>query len=279
MRPEGIKRRISYRLDAIATALGVTKRGYFVPYRYAGAIDRRVGSYPAIASLLERGSTETEAWISGIGQHIDAFKATDTEPSGARWRTRFFAPRDAATAYTMVRAARPKRILEIGSGTSTWFMAKALSDGELDCVMTCIDPAPRHPIADLKVRHVARTLRCDDEGLAAELEPGDILFIDSSHVMLPGMDVDIEFNIFFPRLASGVIVHVHDVFLPYDYPWRYRMYSEQNALIGWLYSGYFNVLYPGYYASRRHAAAWDRLAARFAPLADRAAGSIWLKRS
>ena len=94
------------------------------------------------------------------------------------------------------------------------------------------------------------------------------------------MDVDIQFNLMFPRLAPDVIVHVHDIFLPYDYPewWRNRMYSEQNALVGWLCSGYFEVVYPGQYASRNLSADWKPLVAAFPLFAEEAAGSIWLRR-
>ena len=98
--------------------------------------------------------------------------------------------------------------------------------------------------------------------------------------MLPGMDVDIEFNMMFPVLTPGVIVHVHDIFLPYDYPvrWGSRMYSEQNGLIGWLCAGYFDVLYPGHFASQQHDGAWRMLAQELEFLTNPSAGSMWLER-
>ena len=118
-----------------------------------------------------------------------------------------------------------------------------------------------------------------DAETAGSLEANDILFIDSSHIMLPGMDVDIQFNRMFPRLKKGVIVHVHDIFLPFDYPphWRVRNYSEQNALIGWILSGFFEVIWPGHYVFSRHHNEAQKVLAKISPL--QAAGSIWLRKT
>jgi hypothetical protein len=96
------------------------------------------------------------------------------------------------------------------------------------------------------------------------------------------MDVDIEFNRIFPALAPGVLVHVHDIFLPFDYPPAMQgwCYSEQNALIGWIVSGFFEVVFPAHYVRRVHAGhVEERLGRHFPPLARRGAGSIWLRRS
>jgi hypothetical protein len=125
-------------------------------------------------------------------------------------------------------------------------------------------------------------LREEDVSLCAELEKNDILFMDSSHVMLPGMDVDIQFNRFFPALRPGVVVHVHDIFPPYGYPahWSRRFYSEQNALIGWILSGCFDVVFPGHYATRTHGAELEeKLGGRPPSLAASQSGGIRLRRA
>ena len=118
-----------------------------------------------------------------------------------------------------------------------------------------------------------------DASEAAALEAGDVLFIDSSHIMLPGMDVDIQFNRLFPRLKPGVLVQVHDIFLPDDYPddWRARNYSEQNALIGWIVSGYFEIVWPGRYVLTRHPHELKAALGEF--LIRDAAGSLWLRKT
>ena len=192
-----------------------------------------------------------------------------------------FPPLDGAAAYTAVRMFEPRRIIEIGSGNSTHFLSRAARDCASTVDITCVDPAPRRAISDLDVELLERVLTIDDVELLAALQAHDIIFIDSSHIMLPGMDLDILFNRVFPRLKPGVIVHIHDVFLPDNYPsaWKCRWYSEQNALVGWIISGYFDVIYPGHYAVTRHGSTMDRLLGGFEPFQNRASGSIWLRRN
>jgi methyltransferase family protein len=106
----------------------------------------------------------------------------------------FFNGFDAAIYYSLIRHLKPKRIIEIGGGHSTQIASKALSangNGQL----TCIEPYA-----------------------FARLEANDILFIDSSHTVKFGSDVCFEFLEILPVLKPGVWVHVHDIFLPHDYP-------------------------------------------------------------
>src|SRR5678815_1421473 len=88
----------------------------------------------------------------------------------------------------MVRATRPKRIVEVGSGHSTRFLARAVRDGGLDTEVTAIDPAPRASLAGLAISFLSK--RVQDAGTEPfnRLESGDILFIDSSHQVRPGSD-------------------------------------------------------------------------------------------
>ena len=113
---------------------------------------------PAVASLFAARDSEIRRWLGGLAGYLDDLKASEAA-APERWRGTYFAPRDAAAAYAMVRMERPSRILEIGSGTSTWFMARAVADGGIDCEITCIDPAPRADIADLGVQHIPRALQ------------------------------------------------------------------------------------------------------------------------
>ena len=116
--------------------------------------------------------------------------------------------------------------------------------------------------------------------MASELSANDILFIDSSHILIPGTDVDIEFNRMFPRLKRGVIVHLHDIFLPDDYPmhWKERNYSEQNALTGWLLGGAFEVLWPANYVYTRYRKLVERAVGDLCDI-RRGGGSLWLRKT
>src|SRR5260370_8648558 len=97
-----------------------------------------------------------------------------------------------------------------------------------------IDPAPRADIAGLPgVRVVPSTVQATPAQLFDGLTAGDALFIDSSHILMPGSDVDLLLNRVMPRLPSGVLVHIHDIFLPFDYPpaWGCRAYNQQRAVL------------------------------------------------
>jgi hypothetical protein len=151
-------------------------------------------------------------------------------PPAPRWNQDWFPRLDAAAAYAMVRSLRPRRIVEVGSGHSTRFLARAVADGGLDTRITAIDPEPRASIEALPVEW----LRMPVQRAAAfpALGEGDILFIDSSHQLKPGSDVEFLMNAVLPLLPAGVRVHFHDIFLPDDYPptWEWRRYNEQAAV-------------------------------------------------
>lgn len=262
-------------------ALGLGSEGFFIPYPYADQIESPRTSYAAVEHIFSKQDAIFRSFIEEMAEHLETFKQFGSDPLDPTWGRSMFPALDGAIAYTMVRKLRPSQILEIGSGNSTHFLARALSDGKIDGQLTCIDPAPRRPIDRLGAHSVRRILAEEDANLCADFQPNDVLFIDSSHIMLPGLDVDIQFNRMFPLLAPGSVVHIHDIFLPYDYPSQMRswLYSEQNALIGWIVSGYFEVLFPAYYAARTYEALlYDRLGRHFRPFAAPGPGSIWLRR-
>ena len=168
--------------------------------------------------------------IESFAQDLQAIG--DAPPPAPRWNQDWFPRLDAAAAYTMVRSVRPRRIVEVGSGHSTRFMARAVVDGGLDTRITAIDPQPRASISGLKVDY--RKSRVQDAGMALfdTLASGDILFIDSSHQLKPGSDVEYLVEKVIPMLVPGVQVHFHDIFLPDAYPpeWTWRRYNEQDAV-------------------------------------------------
>jgi len=255
-------------------------RGFFTQYAYAGSVQPVATPYPEVEALLE--GSDYQSFLKAMGAFVTDYDGFGAAPTDPVWnRGSMFSPLDGAAAYTAARTFQPKRIIEIGSGDSTFYLARGAKDAAAGTSIRCIDPVPRRSISELGVTFDARVLSVDDVETCATLDANDILFIDSSHIMLPGMDVDIQFNRIFPRLKSGVIVHVHDIFLPDDYPpeWRGRNYSEQQALVGWLISGYFEVIYPGAYVATRHSDKVDQAFGNWPIVAqNKAAGSIWLRK-
>jgi predicted O-methyltransferase YrrM len=158
---------------------------------------------------------------------------------------------DAAAAYGIVRRDAPKRIIEVGSGHSTRFLARAVSDADLGTQITCIDPQPRRSLEGLGVRHDKRLLNQSHRPLFEALGKNDILFVDSSHIAMPGTDVDRLFLDILPRLAPGVLVHVHDVLLPDTYPeaWAWRGYNEQVLVGALLQGGAYELVFASHWVT------------------------------
>lgn len=271
-------RRLGQRWRELATALRIRRYGFFVPYLYPGRVQPVSGPYPAVEKKLAENHDIYRRYLSDMARHAPHL----ARAPGIDWTGGVFPQIDQIAAYSVLRRANPARVLEIGSGSSTLVLDKALKDCGTDGALTCIDPAPRRPIAGTGARTEQRMLKQEDAGLVSGLEPGDVLFIDSSHILLPGLDVDIQFNRMFPALKPGVLVHLHDIFLPDDYPtgWRGRFYSEQNALVGWLLSGYFDILLPCHYVkTRMH----DEMSAALQDMPEidprHPCGSLWLRKS
>lgn len=237
----------------LVTLLGIANRGFFIPYRYAGQIATPLPDYPAMAVLLqahEGGFVALLDAIDGLAADLQALAGPPPEP---RWTQDWFPRLDGAASYAMVRTRRPRRIVEVGSGHSTRFLSRAVRDAGIDCRITAIDPAPRAVIAALPVTPIAKTVQAAGWAPFADLEPGDMVFIDSSHVLMPGSDVDLLLGEILPRLPAGILVHIHDMLLPDAYPaaWAWRGYNEQPAVAALLGAGGWRPLFASHYVATR----------------------------
>jgi predicted O-methyltransferase YrrM len=175
----------------------------------------------------------SEGFLEVIEKYAVELTAIGNEPPPApRWNQDWFPRLDAAAAYAMVRTCRPRRIVEVGSGHSTRFLARAVADGGLPTRITAIDPEPRASIGGLQIEFLKSRIQDVGKSPFNDLEPNDIVFIDSSHQLKPGSDVAFLFEKIIHILPSGVRVHFHDIFLPDDYPahWAWRRYNEQDNL-------------------------------------------------
>ncbi|GAB1817674.1 class I SAM-dependent methyltransferase [Herbidospora sp. RD11066] len=152
------------------------------------------------------------------------------------WDNGWLPPLDALGLYGLLVETNPGRYVEIGSGNSTKFARRAIDDHGLRTRITSIDPAPRANVDALCDVTVRSPLERADLAIFADLEPGDIVFLDGSHRVLMGSDVTVFFFEVLPLLPPGVLVHLHDIMLPFDYPpeWRWRHYSEQYLLAAFL---------------------------------------------
>lgn len=199
---------------------------------------------------------------------------------------------DAEVLYATIRGAKPARVLEIGSGWSTLLSLRALeanraegSEGRL----TAIEPYPHAFVRDAIATRPELAEMLDEQvqglplDLFSSLGEGDILFIDSSHVLRIGSDVQYEFLEILPRLRPGVLVHVHDIFLPGEYPrdWvfgpEHRFWNEQYLLQAYLIGNTrTEVAWGSNWMHRRHPEALEKAFASY-DRDTRFPGSFWFR--
>lgn len=267
----------------LATVLGLARRGFVIPYRYAGRLPRpgAVPRYEALEPLFAAAEVDFARHLEAIEAHSAALTAIAGPPPAPRFDQDWFPTLDAAAAYAMVRHCRPLRIVELGSGHSTRFLARAASDAGLATEIVAIDPVPRASLRGLAIGRIDKPLSEVGPAPFEALGAADILFVDSSHILMPGSDVDQVLNRILPRLPAGVVLHLHDIFLPDDYPaaWAWRGYNEQNAVGPLITGGDWRLVFSSHYVATRMA---DRLADSVVARLPRAAGafnaSLWLEK-
>jgi hypothetical protein len=161
-------------------------------------------------------------------QYADEWQFEDSaEDFAFRLNNGFFETVDAEVAYSIVRARKPRRVIEVGGGNSTRLLASAMrknaddgSSGEL----VSIEPHPDE-LLQRGFPGLSKLLPVPVQEVPPQffdqLEAGDVLFLDSSHVVALGSDVVFEILEILPRLKPGVLVHFHDIFMPAEYPEKF----------------------------------------------------------
>ncbi|MEX0759706.1 MAG: class I SAM-dependent methyltransferase, partial [Tistlia sp.] len=259
-----------------------------LPHRYAGSWPRRVrdNAYPELAESFRAAEPALLALLETMERHAPALRAIgDAPPSAPRWRQSWFPRLDAAAAYVLLRERRPRRLVEVGSGHSTRFFRRAAQDGDFALAITAIDPAPRADIAALPITLHRRLLQelvlAPGPGPFDGLGAGDVVSLDSSHLLVPGSDVDLFFGRVLPRLPLGCLLQIHDIFLPDDYPpaWDWRGYNEQQVLPPLLQGGGWRILWSSRWAATRLSERVAKGVAGSLPLMPGALEtSLWLER-
>lgn len=215
-------------------------------------------AHPRLKEIIEANRAEYEGWMDKIkaqSAHLQSIKKLneETDASQPGWNNGFLPGLDIMALYTIIAELKPNRYVEVGSGNSTQVAHKAIQDYELDTHITSIDPFPRAAIDSLADEIIRQPFEAVDTKWLEELEAGDILFIDNSHRILPNSDATVFFLETLPSLRPGVIVHIHDIYLPYDYPQFMcdRFYSEQYGLAINLLanSKRYQTIFPAYFIS------------------------------
>jgi hypothetical protein len=235
------RRTLSVRAVAVATANAIAGGHHLrIPwdpppvdaqprYGYGRPAHRR------LAQLLSSGDEGYRELLVGFQDYADDLRSIPLEqddPREPHWRSGYLFGFDGATLYAFIRSRPPRRYFEVGSGNSTLFVDRARRDGGLVMEIVSLDPHPRREIDSICDRIVRQPLEEVDLEIFNDLEAGDVLFMDGTHRVFMNSDVTAFFMDVLPELAPGVLVGIHDIHLPDDYPPGYydRYYSEHYLL-------------------------------------------------
>ncbi|MFM8371701.1 MAG: class I SAM-dependent methyltransferase [Bacteroidota bacterium] len=194
-------------------------------------------AHPGLLRIVEANRAEYAAWMMLVNKYSSELQAIrpaslETDNTKPGWNNGFLPGLDIMALYTIIAETKPARYVEVGSGNSTRVAYKAVREHSPDTKIISIDPYPRAEIDHLASEIIRKPFENSDITWLSELEPGDILFIDNSHRMLPNSDSTVFYLETLPLLKPGVIVHIHDIYIPSDYPQFMcdRFYSEQYGL-------------------------------------------------
>jgi predicted O-methyltransferase YrrM len=214
---------------------------------------------------------------------------------GYHYENGAFGYSSACLLHAVIRQNRPGKVVEVGAGMSTLVIAGALqanqAAGDRAAELVSVDPYPSRVLGALpaeRLRMVASPVEQVPLEEFTSLRGGDLLFIDSSHVVRTAGDVTFLYLEVLPRLAPGVIVHVHDIQFPYEYPRVYAdgkggpryFWTEQYLLQAFLtLNSQFDVLLAGHFLQRDHLEAFVRSFPGLRPEAHRVTSSFYMRRA
>lgn len=190
--------------------------------------------HAGLLELLARGNNDYRQRLVQLSPQL-----TDVTSMAHQWVNATFPTFDALALWAMLKECKPPRIIEVGSGRSTLIMLEARKWGHIQSHITVIDPVDgiNNKTLDRSFyrecdKYVALPVQAIDPAAFTALSKGDMIFIDGSHVCSYGSDVTFSFLEILPRLRPGVIVHVHDILWPLDYPvqWKSRGYNEHYLM-------------------------------------------------
>jgi len=234
-------------------------------------IDSERDSYNQILDLINEYSRD----LCMISQ-----SNSNTNP---HWNNNYLPALDMILLFVIIAEKKPTRFIEIGSGHSTKMAYKAKLEYHKNLQIISIDPKPRVEVDSISDK-IIRTPFEQFDHKELQLSKGDLLFIDNSHMVLPNSDSMVFFMEVLPNLPSGVLVHLHDIYLPFDYPQFMcdRHYNEQYTLAAYLLSNpiRYKTVLPAYFVSQdpelsdRYSDIWNNDTLRGL---EQHGGSYWLE--
>ena len=215
-------------------------------------------SHPELLRILDAGRARYSDLLGGFLPFRESFARIPLPPDPAdprapNWNNGMLPALDTIALYGLLVMEAPSTYVEIGSGNSTKFARRAIDDNRLATKIVSVDPHPRAEcdlICDEIIREPFERI---DLGLFDRVGSGDVVFLDGSHRCFTNSDATVFFMDVMPFLPPGALIHIHDIWLPDDYPpaWSDRFYSEQYLLAAWLLaqSSTYEVVLPNFFIS------------------------------
>ena len=260
------------------------------------ALWRRESALPGIDMRDEEQLTLLREVVDRFGDELNGLPRSQAGAAAGEYfvDNSAFESVDGELYYAMIRRHRPAQVVEIGAGWSTLLALRALRANRADGAegrLVSVEPYPYEFVraAVDRTSEIAELRDVPVQDLPLDvfeaLGPGDILFLDSSHVLRIGSDVQYVFLEILPRLRAGVLVHVHDVFLPGEYPrdWvlgpEHRFWNEQYLLQAYLAdNARVEVVWGGSWMHRRHPEELEKALSSY-DRQHRFPGSFWFRRT
>jgi len=228
--------------------------------------------------------------LERIAEHYSTMPHTDSSRQDLRYtfENNMYRHTDAIFLYGILCEMKPKRIIEVGGGYTTTLMLDVLDTSpELNFSLVTIEPYPDRLLSLLKehdkqaLKLIQRPIQDIPKSVFEQLKPGDILFVDSSHISKIGSDVNYLLFEILPALKAGVYIHFHDVFYPFEYPesWveKGKFWNEGYMLRAFLqYNHDFQIVCWNHYLSLKHSHTADFK--KMEQCAHDSGGSLWLKK-
>lgn len=169
-------------------------------------------------------------------------------------KNEFFGVVDASVLQAIIKIHQPKQYIEIGAGISTKYAKAIIREENLDTKIIAIDPFPRSEINQICDELITAPFETKFEYVIEKANPGDIVFLDGSHYVFPNNDTVMFFFQVLNKLPKGTIIHIHDIYLPFDYSENVKnqLWSENYLMLAWILGGAksFIPLFPTYYLTR-----------------------------
>ena len=266
---------------------------YYSPIVSTSNIKKRVSeiwaeSSPLNINGIDLNSNEQINLVKGFSKFYSELPFSPTKDNLHRYffENGFYSYTDGIILYSMIRHFEPKRIIEIGSGFSSAVMLdtkEIFFNNNID--LTFIEPYPDRLNSLIKESDKKQTKIIQSEiqkvslDLFKELNEGDILFVDSTHVVKTGSDVNFILFEILPILKSGVLIHFHDIFYPFEYPQKWvvegRNWNEDYFLKAFLmYNDHFKILLFADYLHKNHKEAFSELPLTY----KNSGGNLWIQK-